>query len=173
MFLKNRLSGTALIALFLITVSNVNIMSRGPSTAEERAKALTIIRSLEVNPIQDGYKEKRKWLMDWLNELPDISIKVCREFLDEMQEEGNGRHYGVEIYLQSIFSSAAFIIEHPEKSKDKVAIYEAGLRGSLKVYSFLLSKDPLARRQYLDDMVEKERNGQLTEVARLAIRNCI
>ena len=156
----------------IMVMMSVGIFGRGPSTPEERAKALKLIRGLEENPIPSDAKEIRAWVINWLTEIPDITVKACTGPLDPLLKEKKELPYGPEIYFQSLLSSAAFIIENPDKAKDDAAIIEAGLRGSLKVYQQCLKIDPKARRSFLDDLVQKMEKDDLKEISKKAAANC-
>ena len=65
--------------LFVFLCSNRFAQSqqkRGPSTPEERAKAVQIARALEGDPLQPGNKDMRTWFTLWLIEVPDITVQV-------------------------------------------------------------------------------------------------
>jgi hypothetical protein len=157
------------VTLLLVTMG---FYARGPSTSEEREKALTMIRNLEENPLQENYKDMRSWLINWLTEVPDIEIKVCSGPFQPLLDEKKEQPFGPDIYFQVMISSAAFIIEHPDKAKDQVSIYQAGLEGALKVYKFYVAKNPEARRKYIDDLLVKQQEGKLAEVAKKAVKEC-
>ena len=69
-----------LLLLFMFLCSGPFAQSkkkRGPSTPEERARAVQIARALEGDPLQPGSKEMRTWFTLWLIEVPDIAVQVC------------------------------------------------------------------------------------------------
>jgi len=51
--------------------------SRGPSTAVERVRALAAIGDLEQHPLGDKAQEERTWLLQWLVDVPDVSVLTC------------------------------------------------------------------------------------------------
>ena len=77
-----------------------------------------------------------------------------------------------EILDQMMLSSAAFLIEHPDKTGDHLAENVGGLQGVLKAYSAIVKSNPEARIQALDDMLEKQNRGILVEYARETIKDC-
>ena len=162
---------TVLLGIVLMLAA-IPALSRGPSTPEERQKALSMIRSLEENPLQENYKDMRAWLMQWLTDIPDIEVKVCSGPLQPLLDEKVENPFGPDIFFQTLLSSAAFIIEHPDKAQDQVAIYQAGLEGVLKVYQFYLTKDANTRRKYIDELLAKQSDGKLEEVAIKAVKKC-
>jgi len=71
-----------------------------------------------------------------------------------------------------IISSAAFMIEHPDKAKDEQAIATAGLLGSLKAYQTILKGETDARWPYLDKVVQMRDQGKLDEFVSDTRRKC-
>lgn len=146
---------------------------RGPSTSEERAKAVQIAHALETDPLQPGNKDMRTWLTVWLIQVPDISIKVCGEELGPIFHESNReKNFVSEIFGQSMFSSASFVIEHPDQAKDELAIYTAGLEGSLKAYQSIVKTHPDASWPFLEELVVKQQKGELTKYVEKATSKC-
>jgi len=146
---------------------------RGPSTPEERAKAVQIARALEADPLQPGNKDMRTWFTVWLIEVPDISIQVCGEELGPVFHEPNrDKNFVSEIFGQSMFSAASFVIEHPEQANNKVAVYTAGVEGSLRAYQSILKVHPEARWPFLDDLILKQQKGELPRYVEKATAKC-
>src|SRR6266850_2734331 len=106
------------IALFLVA-SQTSAQAPKPSTADDRAKAVEIARSLESDPLGKNAKEQRNWMVHWLIDVPDISVKVCGNLLQPLL--GSNKNYAAEIFTQMVPSSAAFIIANPDRAKDDVA----------------------------------------------------
>lgn len=143
---------------------------RGPSTAEERARAVKIAHELEVDPLAKGAKENRDWVIQWIVDIPDITVTECSEFFGK--ESNPNRAHAKEIIFQMDISSAAFMIEHPDKAKDDQAVATAGLLGSLKAYQSILKADPEARWPYLDKVVQMRDQGKLDEYVSDTRRKC-
>lgn len=146
---------------------------RGPSTPEERATAIKAARLLESEPFHKDAKKMREWFTLWLIEVPDISIDVCTGYLEPLIE--SKKNYSSEIFGQMMFSSAAFIIEHPNQAKDKVAVNLAGMEGALKTYEAILKEKPKAKSEFLDGLIAKRGKGELQayveEVAKTKCKN--
>ncbi len=83
----------------------------------------------------------------WLIEVPDIRIELCGGYLGPVF--GSKKNYDSEIFAQTMFSSAAFIIEHPEQANHRVAVNLAGLEGALKAYGAILTAKPKSRWEFL------------------------
>jgi hypothetical protein len=132
---------------------------RGPSTPDERAMAVKAARLLESDPFNADADKIRKWFTLWLIEIPDISIEVCGAYLGPVLS--SKKNYSSEIFTQTMFSSAAFIIEHPDQAKDRVAVNLAGVEGALRIYESILKTRPKARWEFLDELVAKRDKGEL------------
>src|SRR5438477_8521381 len=64
--------------LIVFVVATVTVFStqagaqqRGPSTPEERARAIQTAKSLQSDPLARNVQEDREWLVKWLIEVPD------------------------------------------------------------------------------------------------------
>jgi len=167
-----------LVVNLLLVFLGFNLFSqsqekRGPSTPEERAKAIQLARTLESDPLQPGNKDMRKWLTVWLIEVPDISVQVCGEELGPVfHEKDRDKKFVTEIFSQSMFSSASFIIEHPDEAQNPVSVYTAGVEGSLKAYQSILKEHPEAKWPFLDDLIVKQQSGELSKYVEKATAKC-
>jgi carboxypeptidase Q len=132
---------------------------RGPSTPEERDKAVKAAHLLETDPFHKDAKKIRQWFTHWIIEVPDISIEICSEYLGTLASAK--KYYSTEIYYQAMYSSAAFIIEYPDQAKDQVAVNLAGVEGALKIYESILKTKPKARLEFLDSLIGKREKGEL------------
>ena len=160
----------ALILVGALARQVCGAQNRGPSTPEERAKAVEITRMLETDPLNKEAKEARRWMTLWLIQVPDISVSVCTHFLEPLA--GAKDNYAPEIFNQMMFSGAAFAIENPDKAKDPLAMYTAGLEGSLKTYQAILKSKPKAKWPFLDELVEKRDREQLVQFVQATIPKC-
>jgi hypothetical protein len=98
----------------------------------------------------------REWFTLWLVEVPDISIEVCTGYLKPLYDAKN-KNYAAEISMQMMFSSAAFIIEHADQAKDRVAVNLAGLEGAIKTYEAIVKEKPKAKWEFLDGLIKREK----------------
>ncbi|MBV9957085.1 MAG: hypothetical protein JO360_01635 [Acidobacteria bacterium] len=134
---------------------------RKPSTPEERAEAVRVAHVLETDPFNKEALGARERVLKWLAQAPDITVDVCTGFVSPLL--GNKKNYSSELVAQQILSSAAFIIEHPDKAEEKPAVSLAGLEGILKMYESILKTKPKAKWAYLDDLIEKRDKGELND----------
>src|SRR6185369_12236169 len=132
---------------------------RGPATPEEKQTAVKAARLLESDPFNKDAKDLRKWFTVWLIEVPDIHVELCGAYLGPVF--GTKKNYDGELFQQTMFSSAAFIVEHPEQANDRLAVNLAGVEGALKTYEAILQTKPKARWPFLDELIVKRDKGEL------------
>ena len=143
---------------------------RGPSTAEERTRAVKIAHDLEDDPLGKDAKDNRAWVIQWIVDIPDITVTVCDDYFGTISKSLRG--HSREIVNQMAISSAAFMIEHPDKAKDDQAVATAGLLGSLKAYQSVLKQEPDSRWPYLDKIVMMRDQGKLDDYVSDMRRKC-
>jgi len=148
---------TAIVLLF--ANSNLAQDQRKASTPQERETAVKVARVLETEPFHKDAKKMREWLLLWLIEVPDIHVEMCTAFMPP--EKSTDKNYGSEIFNQTVFSSAAFVIENPDQANDRIAVHLAGVEGALKVYETVLATKPKAKSEFYDGLLEKRNKGEL------------
>ncbi|MBZ5660210.1 MAG: hypothetical protein LAO08_07350 [Acidobacteriia bacterium] len=163
------IAGTALL-LGLFFAQAGRAQERGPSTPEERARAVKVSHNLESDPLAKDAKDQRTWVLDWIEKIPDIAVNVCFDFFGKVPDPPRG--HSREIVMQMIISSAAFMVEHPDKVKDEQSIATAGLLGSLKAYEAILKQDSSARWPYLDKIVQMREQNKLDDYIGETRRKC-
>lgn len=119
-----------LLAIGLCGASTKAQPDRGPSTSEERALAVKVAKLLRSDPLSKDAKKGREWLVRWIIEVPDISVKICSDMMGDLGDSKKSE-YPPALLAVMIVSQAAFIIENPDKAKDDNAIYLAGVEGML------------------------------------------
>jgi carboxypeptidase Q len=144
---------------------------RGPSTPEERQRFVAIAQKMENAPLDGSLRKEREWGLQWLIQVPDITVELCIAPLGDFMNKKY--KYSSEIVTQITFSSGAFIIEHPGQAKDVAAQRLAGMEGALKAYQSILKTKPDARSKALDELLEKQRDGKLADhVQETASKGC-
>ncbi len=165
-----RATAVAILLLGIVAVRTARAQDRGPSTPEERARAVKFAHSLEADPLGKDAKEQRAWVIQWIIRIPDITVNVCDEYFGELPDTPHD--YSTDITRQMIISSTAFMIEHPDKAKDDQAVAMAGLLGALKAYQAILKQDPSARWPYVDHLVQMRDQGKLDDYVSDTRRKC-
>jgi hypothetical protein len=145
--------------------------ARAPSTTQERERFVTLVRSLESEPLAANANATRQQLRNWMIEVPDIRFKVCNALLGGAAD--NEYRYSREINLQVALSGAVLTLERPGEARDDVAVYTAGVDGALRAYQVLVKSTPDTRLAVLDHLITQRGRGDLrAHVARLANENC-
>lgn len=144
--------------------------TRGPSTPEERARAVKVAHELEADPLAKDAKEHRDWMIQWIVEIPDITVDVCSEYFGKVPNPPKG--HSVEITNQMVLSSAAFMVEYPDKAMDEQAVALAGLLGAIKAYQAILKQDSASRWEHMDKLIQMREQGKLDDFVSEMRRKC-
>ena len=156
--------GRKLFVLLALTVLAASVPAeskmRGPSTPEERARALDYIQSLEQKPLAKDSVEKRIWLTEWIVQVPDITVTMCCKALDSLDTVNET--YSNQLRMQAIYSEAGYILQHPGV-KSEAQKQAAGLAGALRAYQAIQRFDPTAEYPVLDNLLSLQRQGKLVQ----------
>jgi hypothetical protein len=168
------ISATTIAVLYLgfltLRTGGAQQQQRGPSTTEERARAVKVAHQLEDDPLGKDTQKERAWVMKWIIEIPDIVVTVCMDYFGDLPNPPRG--HSREITQQMIISSAAFMVEHPDKAKDEQAVALTGLMGALKAYQAILKQDPGAHWPYMDKVLQMRDQGNLDDYVSDTRRKC-
>lgn len=154
--------GRKVFVLLAVTVLAASIpaesKTRGPSTPQERARALDYIRSLEQDPLAKDSLDKRMWLTEWIVEVPDFTVNPCCKDLDSLDKVNDT--YSNQLRMQAIYSQAAYVLQHPN-AKSAAEKQAAGLAGTLRAYQAIQRFDPTAQYPILDNLLSLQKKGKL------------
>ena len=145
--------------------------ARGPSTAQERKRAVEITRRLEKEPLSRSGVEARSWLLRFIVEAPDFEVRGCSGPLDVLGKEEDGPYAQI-LYVQSVFGMTAFMLENPKKAQDWAAVQTAGIESTLKAYESILRADSEARWKQLDRLVTARKAGKLRALVEKEMEAC-
>jgi hypothetical protein len=158
----------AAAALALLMAAPAVAAARGPSTPEERDKAVQLVKLLESEPWTEEAKQARQWLMTFLGEAPDITVKRCLSLLGApAQRQG----IPPELLDQQLFSGARHVLEHPGTSAGSTDALGAGVVGTLAAYKAWRAHG-LAAVAQLDELAKMQESGQLRPWVLAQGRNC-
>ncbi len=159
----------AVLALSLLVPAAAH--ARGPSTPEERRRAVETTRKLEKEPLARSSMEARKWLFQWIVEIPDVNVTSCAGPIDALRQAEDDQ-YAQLLYLQSVFGMAAFQIENPKKTEDWVAVQTAGLDSVLKAYDAMRKADSELKYKELDRLEKARKDGKLAALVKKEMAKC-
>lgn len=143
---------------------------RGPSTPEERRRAVEITTLLENDPLNKNAKALSRELLIWLIEIPDITVTICTGMLGDYAQI-KGEYKGT-ITTQLSFAETKFVIEHPEQANDEYQVYLAGVEGVLRTYQNIKKAKPKVRLEPLEQLLMKQQAGELPEFIKNAMVEC-
>lgn len=160
----------AVALVLLCFVCSAYAQKRGPSTPEERKRAVEMATFLETNPLAKEAKDIRGALLFFLAEVPDITVSLCMDVVgDSKKFKGD---YDAELTGQLVYSQAKFIIEHPDKAQDEAAVFLAGVEGVLRTWQAIKTAKPKAKLPLMDELLEKQKAGTLADHVQEGMKNC-
>ena len=137
-----------------------------PSTPEQRRQAVEIATLLENDPFHKDAKKLSEALLFFLIQAPDIHVHVCTGVLGDFKKiKGD---YAPTITAQLTFSSAKFVIEHPEEAGDVNKEYLAGVEGVLRAYQNIKKAKPKVEMKPLEELLAKQQAGGLADFVKAA-----
>jgi len=106
-------------------------------------------------------------------------VPVCDELLKPLLAgEVTQYRYSKEIVAQQLAGGMAYLIQHPQESKneeqDDFAVNKAGLESALNTYEAIVKEGAKgAKWGPLEEMVKKRTHGELDDYVRAATLNCM
>jgi hypothetical protein len=167
---------TILVALGLLSIcllaraQDQQDQKRPPSTPEERKRFVTLVHKLEKTPLDLSLNPEVKWALDWLDDIPDVTVNICFDPLGHFAAEDY--RYDSRIRGLFVLGMGVYLLEHPQKAADNTAIYLAGVESALKAYKSILKTRPEAKSRSLDELLAKDDEGLLPDYVRDASKGC-
>jgi hypothetical protein len=153
----------AVVVLVALTLgAGAQEQKRGPSTPEERARAVQIAQALEAQPTDQSLHDDYTWLLRWAVEVPDLSVSICTA---NMPWKDKYKHSG-DLAAVGLAATVAFVIQHPDESKDAATAGLAAMESMLRAYQKIVQQDPKAHSKEMDEVVEIQSQGKLEEYIR-------
>jgi hypothetical protein len=160
----------ALLLCLALPLAGQQDQERKPSTPEERQRFVSITRKLEQDPLDEKLYADRKWAMDFLMDIPDITVSSCWPVLGNLAP--SQYRYKRELVAQFALEMMAFIIEHPKQVNDVNAQYLAGVEGALRAYRSILKTQPTAASAAMESLAERQSQGKLDAYVRERAQAC-
>jgi hypothetical protein len=165
-YIRNVIIVTA-VALFW---TQAGAQRRGPSTLEERARAVQTPKSLQSDPLSLSLQQDREWVLKWLIEVPDISVKMCTTFFGDLGDSKERLSWCD--HRHNVGFGSRFRDRESNKAKDVEAVYFAGVDGALHSYEAIHMKDASYHLPHLDDIIQKRDKGKLADYVHAAAKKC-
>jgi len=153
-----------------ISVTTSFAQNRGPSTSEERKRAVEIATLLENDPFNKDAKTLASELVFFLVQVPDIHVHLCSDVLGDYKKIKG--EYSPTIVSQLTFSQGRFVVEHPEQADDRYLESLAGVEGVLRTYQNIKRAKPKVKIAGLEELLAKQQSGQLGEFVKTALTGC-
>ena len=165
-----RLLFLVIVCAMAISVTRSFAQNRGPSTSEERKRAVEITTLLENDPFNKDAKTLTSELVFFLVQVPDIHVHLCSDVLGDYKKIKG--EYSPIIVSQLTFSQGRFVIEHPEQADDRYLESLAGVEGVLRTYQNIKRAKPKVKIAGLEELLAKQQSGQLGEFVKTALTGC-
>ncbi|MBC3875619.1 hypothetical protein [Undibacterium flavidum] len=131
---------------------------RGPSTAEERARAVKIAVDAEKN-LQSVFEQNNVWLDQWIADIPDLTFNTGA--VANWLKTAAPTELRAQLYFQFCASAIAFQINNPTLAEKQTAYDLAGLEGALRAYEKVLGVNPTLRSAKLTKAITARDKGEL------------
>jgi hypothetical protein len=164
------LMGALALSLILLGGAGPVSAAGAASSPQDRARFISVTRSLEAAPLDPALQADREWALKWITKAPDVSVGVCLDALGGVAPKDYP--YGRQVLLQYMFSMAALVIEHPETARDENAQQLAGVEGALKVYRAIAAGKPDGKSSNLETLLKAQTEGRLPDVVQKASARC-
>ena len=140
------------------------------TSAETKARMIQLVDKLETDPFTKDGKEIRGELLTWLTEAPDVSVTICPNMFGDIKKiKGNEATI---LVVQLMFSEAKFLLEHPDRSSDTLAVNVAGVEGVLRTYASMQTVKPKLAIREFDQLAQLQASGQLAAKVEARVAEC-
>ncbi len=156
--------------LALSCLASVAQEKRAPSTADERKRFVAVTRDVIRAPLDKSKSADVKWALQWLGDVPDVNVDPCPLPLEDLTTSGHP--YSPKIFGAYVMSMGVYAIEHLGKPNDPAPQFLAGVEGALRAYQAILRAEPDAASEDLEDLLLKQRSGELREFVQRAAAAC-
>lgn len=160
----------SLLLLVAVSASDVSAVQTEPLTVAEELRVLQFIIQLERDPLGASAPEIREALLAWIIEAEEFELIVCGDTSDLFRDLNN---FVPELFGQTIFGAAAFVVKHPEKAGDDFAKQLAGIESMLRAYESILASAPTARGESLDNLLSMRQDGSLESWVEKMTQRCL
>lgn len=159
MFKKIPASSWFALAFLLIIVMQASAQTT--STPEERTHWAEITHKLENDPLNADVNNEGEKALQRVMEVKDFHVPLCPAFFGDFNTMKYA--YAHAITRQFMLATAAFLIENPGKQDDRNTMNTTAIESVLKTYSSILQQKPDAKSKLLDDLLQRQKQGKLTE----------
>lgn len=161
----------AMLLALLACAAPAFAQTKAQSSPEDRQRFVSIVHSLEHEPLNASLQDDRAWALQWLMDAPDVSVNVCLDPLGSVSEKDYA--HTPEIVFQYTVAMGAFIIENPAKSDDPDAQQLAGVESALNAYRSIRTAQPDDKSPALEKLLGLQSRGELPGFVHKAFLKCL
>jgi len=150
----------------LATLLALVIMASPAAAQKDEKQEIDLLiksaKTLEEKPLDKKAKDVRSWAMKWIIATDKVSVTVCSLIISGPEKY----KYNSELLAQYTIGMAAFKLSNPENAKDEEGAQLAGVQSALTAYEAIVSQEPKAKVQFMDDLLSKRADGSLAQYTR-------
>ena len=161
-----RITSASLILLLTLAVVGLSASGQKKDEKEEIDLLIKSAKFLEEKPLDKKAKDVRSWALKWIIATDKVSVTVCSLILSGPEKY----KYNSELLGQYTIGMAAFKLNNSDKAGDDGAAQLAGFQSALLAYEAIVSQEPKAKVQFMDDLLAKRADGSLAQY--VAANNC-
>ena len=155
----------AMVASTAVMVSSHAQENRGPATAQERERVMTLTTLAEKDPMAFMSSTDARWFQKWTEDVPDYSFgpdKGAFWFFQQTNKSELGRliRFYHDLYSAS-FQVKNQVLDAEKNPNDLDAKTLAGVEGLLRMYEAVLVKRPELRNAEIDRVIDLRNKGEL------------
>ena len=164
-----RLSAAAFVTLVAAASSSAGIQ-RQTTSPDTKARMIRLITILETDPYNKDAKAYRAEVLKWVIDAPDVSVEMCSAALGDLIELKDDD--SASLLVEFAFAEARFILEHPEKAKDRRALYVAGIDGVLRTYDSMKTANSKLKLEPMEKLLKARADGKLDAHIDQTLKTC-
>lgn len=151
-------------ALVAVVATPLRAEGRGPSTADERARVLSLATEAGKDPLGAMARDGR-WFDKWLDEIPDISFgpEAPARWCEANAKGDLRRLIRFEYELGGVSCQIQHQIAQPKTLDEKLAVHQAALEQVLRAYESLRDAKPGNRSPKMDEALALRDKGGLPD----------
>ena len=135
------------------------VQAKKPEDMTDAEKVVKFTAFLEAYPFDPNAAAVRGWLVNWEDKSKDVVDVVCPDVFTPVLAKDAPN--GPQLIGQFIFGSAASQLIDPSRKGQLLPQQVAGMHSMILAYRSMIAAHPADRIPFLDDMSQKDEQGQL------------
>ena len=161
-----------ILAIAILCICSSTTLAAGPpqSSEKDRERVVEYATRIEQSPLSKRSRSDRKKVLTIIQRSPDLQVDSCQAVLGELLL--SHKLGATELYVHHRIASARFLAEHPDMQGDRFRVVLEGVIGVLRAYRYLQQSNGLVQIEALDDLIERQKNGELDDYVARALAEC-